>query len=273
MPTKLAAINKNVGLELEYRRMLYKLLDEMDKSITYWVTSRYKSAMAQDTATVASLNEIIRRLTTKWRKKFASVAPDFAKYFSTAVKDRTDSSLKRALKKSGVTVAFKPTPKIKDIMSAAAAENVSLIKTIATEHLSDVGQMVMQSVTAGRDLGGLRADLQKRYTITKRRAALIARQSNNNVSSAVLRARQEELGITEAVWHHSHAGKHPRPEHMKWHLTKYNVQTGKWSEHDQEWQWPGTAFNCRCSERSILPVLGVVRPSKEKPKIEGLKSY
>lgn len=261
---KLAAVRPNAGLELEYRRKLERLIDEMHRSVDYWLGAAYKSEMAQDASPAMMINAVMKRLIRKWTKKFAEVAPTFAEYFATAVKDRTDAQLRAALKKSGFTVKFNVTPEIKDIMQAAVAENVSLIKTIPAEYLADVQQMAMRSVMAGRDLGGLRADLQKRYGITKRRAQLIARQSNNNASAEILKARQTKLGITEAVWHHSHAGKHPRPEHERWNGTTFKITEGKWSEVSKKWVWPGTDFNCRCTSRSIIPGQGrQVQPSNE----------
>jgi SPP1 gp7 family putative phage head morphogenesis protein len=268
-PKTLPAIHPNAGLEREFKKKLERMIEEMQASVTYWICSAYKQnkpEMAQDASPAATLTAIMKKLARKWNKKFADAAPDFAKYFATAVKDRTDASLKAALKKSGFTVAFVVTKEINDILSASVAENVSLIKTISQEYLSEVEQMVMRSVTVGRDLGGLRQQLQDRYGITKRRATLIARQSNNNAFAMLRRAREKEIGVTKAIWRHSHAGRVPRPEHEKWDGTEYDVHTGKWSEVSQKYVWPGTDYWCRCSSRSILPSLGkAVQPNMEKP--------
>ena len=209
--------------------------------------------MARDESPAAALNAIMKRLARKWNKRFAEAAPELAKYFSLAARDRTDGALRAALKKAGMTVSFKMTRAVNDIVQAKVAENVSLIKTIASEHLADVEQLVMRSVAAGRDLGGLREALQERYGITHRRAALIARTSNNQTTAAILKARQGELGVTTAKWIHSHAGRTPRPEHVAWNGKEYPIAEGMYSKVDREFVWPGTPFNCRCQSRSILP--------------------
>ena len=254
--TKLRAINANVGVEREFQRKLDLMIGEMNNSLLYWLSAAYKAnepeMLAKDISPAAALNAIMKRLARKWNKKFSDAAPDMAAYYATAAKDRTDSALKAALKKAGFTVKFVITPKIQDIITASVNENVSLIKTIASEHLADVQQMVMRSVTAGRDLGGLREELQKRYGITKRRATLIARQSNNNTSAMIERARQKELGITEAIWRHSHAGRTPRPEHESWDGKRYNIETGMWSTVSNKFVWPGSDFNCRCGGISVM---------------------
>ena len=257
---KLAAIHANVGIEVEFRRKLESMLAEMDASLTYWLTAAYranKPATANDASPAATLNAIMKRLTRKWTRKFSEAAKPMADYYAQAAKDRTDASLKAALKKAGMTVKFVVTPEIQDIMTATVAENVSLIKTIAIEHLADVEQLVMRSAQVGRDLGGLRQALQDRYGITKRRASLIARQSNNNTSAALRNARYDELGITEAQWIHSNGGHTPRHEHVKWNGTMYNIKTGKWSEVSQKFVWPGTDFNCRCGSRATLKTANI----------------
>jgi SPP1 gp7 family putative phage head morphogenesis protein len=256
---KLPAIHANEGLGAELQKKLDFLLEEMNNSLLYWLSAAYKAnkpEIASDASPAATLTAIMKKLAKRWNKKFSEAAPDIAKYFATAAKDRTDSALKAALKKAGVTIEFKTTKVINDIIQAAVAENVSSITTIATEHLADVEQMVMRSVMAGGDLGGLREGLQKRYGISKRKAKLIARQSNRNASAMVKRAREKELGVTEGIWVHSHAGKVPRPEHEAWHGKKYNIETGMWSKVAQKFVWPGTDFNCRCTGRSILPTFG-----------------
>ena len=253
---KLAAIHANIGIEIQFRRKLERMLEEMHNSLDYWLSAAYKATpptgLAQDASPAALILKVMRKLSARWRKKFNLSAKPMAEYYALAAKDRTDGALKAALKKTGMTVEFKVTPEIQDILTATVAQNVSLIKTIASEHLSDVEQMVMRSVQAGRDLGGLRKELQHRYGITKRRAGLIARQSNADATTAITNARYKALGIVEAQWVHSNAGKTPRPEHVAWNGTMYNVEKGNWSKVSKKFVWPGTDFNCRCSSRGIV---------------------
>ena len=253
---KLAAVHPNAGIEAAFRKKLEHMIDEMNSSVEYWLSAAYKAntpEMAQDKSPAVMLKQVMRRLSKKWNQKFADLAPEISKYFATAAKDRIDGSFQNALKEAGFTVRFTTTRAINDIIQATVAENVSLIKTISSEYLSDVEQMVMRSVTQGRDLGGLRKELEDRYGITKRRATLIAKQSNNNVSAMVKRAREEELGITEAVWIHARKSRHPRHEHEEWNGKRYNIKTGMYSKVSGKYVWPGTDFSCGCIGRSILP--------------------
>jgi SPP1 gp7 family putative phage head morphogenesis protein len=158
--------------------------------------------------------------------------------------------MEKALKDAGWTVKFDPTPTKTDIFRATINENVSLIRSIASEHLSDVEQIVMRSVTQGRDMGALTKALQERFGITKRRAALISRDQSSKATAAINRAQQQELRITTAIWRHSGGGKTPRPEHVAANGKEYPVDKGMFLE--GVWTWPGVEIGCRCVSVSVL---------------------
>ena len=73
------------------------------------------------------------------------------------------------------------------------------------------------------------------------------------VISDAIRARQVELGITEAVWRHSGAGKKPRPKHVAASGKRYDVAKGMKIGDKGQWVLPGEEINCRCTSESILP--------------------
>ncbi|MFL9998458.1 phage minor head protein [Paraburkholderia sediminicola] len=112
---------------------------------------------------------------------------------------------------------------------------------------------MMRSVQTGRDLGGLTDELQERYGITRRRAAFIAQDQNRKATATVTRVRQEGLGITEAIWLHSHGGRHPRKLHIEADGKRYPVSVGMYL--DGAYTWPGREPNCRCVSRSIIPAV------------------
>ena len=233
----------------------------MQRSIVTHIVAQYPGGnplLAQDAPDdVHRLRWEMDRLGRRWLDRFDVAAKDMAAYFATAAKDRVDGALAASLRKAGLSVRFQITPAIAEALDATITENVSLIKSIAQQHLGHVEQIVMRSVTAGRDVGGLKKALQQQLGVTQRRAALIARNQNNSATATVCRARQQELGIKRAIWVHSSAGRHPRPEHVAANGKEYDVDKGMWLE--QRWTWPGREINCRCVSRSIIP--GLQRPT------------
>lgn len=251
--TLVRPVHPNAGLEAEYRRKLQCLVDEMHKSVAHWVTAAYRAnepAIAQDATPAVTLQATMRELVERWQSRFDDASKDLAEYFGTSVSRRTDDALKAILKRSGFTVRFRMTAAARDVMKATINAQVSLIKSIPQKYLTDVEGMVMRSVQTGRDLAALSKELQDAYGVTKRRAATIALDQNNKATSAMQRARQTELGITEAVWMHSGGGKHPRPAHVAANGKRYDVAKGMFI--DGEWIFPGEKINCRCVSRSVV---------------------
>jgi SPP1 gp7 family putative phage head morphogenesis protein len=138
-------------------------------------------------------------------------------------------------------------------MRATVNANVALIKSIPQQYLHQVEGMVMRSVQEGRNLGDLSKDLQKQFGVTKRRAALIARDQNNKATAALSRVRQLDLGIEQAIWMHSGAGKHPRPTHVRNNGKKYNIAKGWFDPAVKRFIHPGTEIDCRCVSRPVIP--------------------
>jgi uncharacterized protein with gpF-like domain len=262
-PRILRPVRPNLGVQAAYRDRMDAMIKAMHESIVYHLLPAYrenKPAMAADAAPAIELARIVRQLTRTWQRRFDEAAPQMADYFATAATDRADGALQSILRGAGLAVAFRPTPVTLDIYQATIAENVGLIKSIASQHLTEVEGLVMRSVQAGRDLGPLAKAIEHRYGVTRRRAALIARDQNNKATATITRARQAELGITKAKWVHSAAGKTPRPSHVAFAAGReggpiYDVNEGAFI--DGERIWPGELINCRCVSRPILTGLTI----------------
>ena len=257
-PMVLDGVRPNAGLAARYRRQLDMMISQMDADITREIMAAYRSnppEMASDASPAADLQSVIAGLGRKWLGRFSKLAPELAKYFAQAVGERSDYQLQAILKRGGFTVDFRISRQVNDILQAITHENVALIKSIASQHLTQVEGMVMRSVTAGRDLETLNRELRETFGVTKRRAALIARDQNNKATAVITRARQEELGIQTAQWMHSHAGKTPRPSHLKAGRDGviYDVKQGWFDPDEQKWIWPGTLINCGCFSKPIIP--------------------
>jgi SPP1 gp7 family putative phage head morphogenesis protein len=251
----LTPVRPNAGIEAAYRGKLQALIAEMDKSVVYWLRAAYRAnepVMAQDRTPADELRDAIRKLAKRWQKNFDEAAPALAEYFGQAVAERSSGALMAILRKAGFTVKFMMTPAMRDIMAATVGQQVSLIKSIPSQYFTNIEGLVMRSVQSGRDLGQLTKDLQEQFGITRRRAAFIARDQNNKATASMTRARQDELGLNEAIWVHSGAGKHPRPTHVAMHGKKYDVNKGMWDPAVKRWIFPGEEINCRCFSRSII---------------------
>lgn len=242
---------------IAYEKRLDAELAAMHRSIVYWLKAQYRATppptIAQDASATEALRAAMRRLSRRWQRRFNKLAVELADYFASTTQARVDRALAKMLREGGFTVRFKATPAMRAAYSAVIAENVSLIKSVSSQHLTAVEGVVMRSVMAGRDLSILADELEQAYGVTKRRAAFIARDQNNKATAVLQRTRHVELGITKAVWLHSAGGKQPRPEHVAFSGQTYDIAKGAFLE--GKWTWPGMEINCRCVSKPIIPGL------------------
>ncbi|MGN6312862.1 MAG: phage head morphogenesis protein [Rhodanobacteraceae bacterium] len=258
----LRAVRANAGIQAWYRKRLDAAIEQMQASLVFWIKAQYRAAgladgVAEDAADggpVAHMRKELRKLTARWQDSFDKMAQTLSAEFAERVKVNSDASLAGKLRERGLpTVKFTMTDEMRNAYQAVAGEQVGLIKSIASEHLTDVEGIVMRSVSRGRDLESVAKELQARYGVTKRRAALIARDQNNKATSALQSVRQRQLGIAEGIWKHSHGGKHPRPSHVKANGQKFDLSKGMYL--DGKWVMPGEEINCRCTWSPVIPGL------------------
>lgn len=255
-------VRPSIDIADQYRRKLIQLINEMNHSFNYWIGSTFKKTqderelinplLAYDTA-ANDLEKAINLLRKRWQRKFDILSTELAEYFSKAVQKRSDADLKKILKKSGIAVEFKLTKPMKEILSSIVNENVTLIKSIPQQYLNQVEGATYRAVSAGRDLEELFKAVQNTHQVTKKRAELIARDQNNKATGQLQKVRYEELGIEEAIWRHSHAGRDKRPSHVKNDGQKYRVAEGWYDPDEKQYITPGYLINCRCYSVPILP--------------------
>lgn len=211
------------------------------------------SGVAMDASPTKEVQRALERWGAKWQKKFDLMSAKISLEFADKSESAAQVSMRAAFKRAGFTVAFKPTRKSIAAYQAVAAEQVGLIKSIAQKYHTDVATKVWESVKRGADMKTLSQGLAKQYNITRKRAALIARDQNAKAKAVIEAVRHQELGIKQAIWMHSHAGKEPRPTHVRMNNKLYDLDRGMWDSDEQKFVHPGQLINCRCTMRPYIP--------------------
>lgn len=256
IPT-LPAVPPNAGVQAWYFRQLKRLLERMADSIELHVLASYRRdnpdiGMASDESSSSiALRRSMNKWGTRWISKFDAMATEIARKFARQTHEHIDRSSAAILKNAGFTVRFSPTPAARNAYQATVAQNVQLIKNLPREYYEGIQNSVWSSVMKGQDMGGLAKELRERYHISLRRAALISRDQNRKATALIENVRRSEVGITHAVWIHSHAVKTPRASHLAFSGKIYELKKGAYL--DGKWVWPGTEINCMCLSRAIIP--------------------
>lgn len=250
--TKLKAVRPNAGIYARYRRLLMSFIRDMNIDYRKAVGECWKIyPIAQDSTPAEDIAARMSTLGDTWLARLDEIAVSMAEHLADSIWHTTDVQLYGMITKLGFSVDFQLSEPIRNSLDAIVAENVSLIKSIAQEYQKNIMTTVMEGVTEGRNVRRIYQAMRHTYGVTERRAKLIAFDQTNKATSAINRVRQRELGITKAIWRHSHGGKRPRPEHVEADGKEYNIEKGMYLE--GKWTWPGREINCRCTSESIFP--------------------
>ena len=251
-PIILRPVQPNRGIEAAYKKRLQAMTQEMAKEYLREIKAALAQGgvIAQDSP-LSFLKSLFLRLGNKWAALFDEAADNIATNFGTGINKATSAQINAELRRVGFAIEFKPSEYVSQAYQASIAENVGLIKTIPAQFHSQIEGMVYRSVASGFDIAELTRQLKATYGVTHKRAAFIAKDQTNKMTAVIERAQQQELGIEEAIWRHSHAGKEPRPSHVEANGKTYNIDKGMYL--DGVWTWPGVEINCRCLSLPIIP--------------------
>ena len=124
----------------------------------------------------------------------------------------------------------------------------------------------MRSVTAGRDVGYLTDELHKRYAVTRRRAAFIARDQANKATEAIKRVEGEKLGVRVGIWVHIPGKYTSRATHRAMNGKPFLISEGMYDPAVKRKVQCGELPGCQCTYRSFIPEFG----DKMTPEIQKL---
>jgi uncharacterized protein with gpF-like domain len=250
------AIVTSAAIGAWYYDQLRCLLEAMAGSMQLHIVAAWKAntpgfGMAQDASSPTQLKRTMSKWGSQWISKFDRMSGDIARKFADKSQRHVGWSNAAAFRQAGFTVKFAPSAAAKEAYKAVIAQNVGLIRNLPQAYYNGIRNDVWASVLKGSDLDTLNKSLRKRYRMTLRRAALISRDQNAKARSLIENVQHRELGITHALWQHSHAVREPRPSHLAFDGHIYELKKGAYL--DGVWTWPGVEINCRCSSRPIIP--------------------
>lgn len=255
----LSPIRPSSPLRIRYEARVHALVDEMSRSLIFHIKAQWRKRepetviVAADKSASEALQDLLGRLGKQWQLRFDELAKSMAGYFAQSVQSRCDRTMASELRKAGMSVRFKMTPAMRDAFDAVRAENVSLIRSIGSQHFGRVESIVMQAVSRGGDLGLLTRQLVRQTGVTKRRASFIARDQSNKAMSSMRAVRETEAGLVEGVWMHSGGGKEPRATHKSFSGKRFKLSEGHDFGDGFGKVLPGQAIGCRCTWRPVIP--------------------
>jgi len=132
------------------------------------------------------------------------------------------------------------------------SDNVKLIKSVAFGQLEDLKGVVTRGARAGLRHTEVAKQIEQQFGVTKRRAAVIARDQVGKLNGEMNQLRQQNLGVRRYRWSSS------QDERVRDSHRKLNGTIQLWStppvvnERTGERGHPGQPIQCRCSAIPII---------------------
>ncbi|XP_015284014.1 PREDICTED: uncharacterized protein YqbB-like [Gekko japonicus] len=264
-PVKVKPSTPKLALKLMYQRRLFKLIDEMQNSVMYWLMATYKQRLPDivediktplfkriyryvtDASPSREIEKRFKQVMRRWTKKFNEMSDKLANDFVQRANTSTTASFMQNLKKKGFVVQLDNSYATNNVLQALILENTRLIKSIPQKYFLEVQGILMRGIANGRDAGLITKELSERYGIVKRRAAMISRDQTNKAVETISRERSKSLGITKGVWIHRGGSKHPRESHISMDGTIYTLAEGCYDYAVQRNVQAGELINCNCT--------------------------
>lgn len=145
----------------------------------------------------------------------------------------------------GVDV-YRSEPWLAQAQTNWVASNTALIKSIPTQHMGSVEQIIRNGVLQGESPRSLAEKIQKQTGVTKRRADLIASDQISKANAELTMYRQKDLGIEKYRWTSSH------DERVRQLHREYDGNVYSWDKPPSDGH-PGFPVRCRCRAAPIFP--------------------
>jgi SPP1 gp7 family putative phage head morphogenesis protein len=158
----------------------------------------------------------------------------------------SDPRLIRARFGVGVDV-YRSEPWLAQAQTNWVASNTALIKSIPTQHMERVEQIIRNGVLQGESSKSLAEKIQAQAGVTKRRAILIAEDQIGKANGELTQHRQEDLGIEEYKWTTSH------DERVRHSHRERDGKIFRWDKGPPNGQNPGLEIKCRCYGSPVFP--------------------
>jgi SPP1 gp7 family putative phage head morphogenesis protein len=257
-----SAIRPPYATQLWYAKEMRTLVERMARSTRREVTRLFDSRTAAESLALdaslgsqarIAMNDLTRRYDKLFRVKANELAAAMVGRVDRDNRAKFGQSLREMSGDTTLSSRVLREGALGDVTKAAIAENVSLIRSISQQYLSDVNQAVMRAITSGNGTADIIPELRKREGITLRRARIIARDQVSKTTAVVNKARAVANGVASFKWVHSGGGREPRELHLRLDGQVFRYDDPPViDDRTGERGIPGQAINCRCVAVPVL---------------------
>lgn len=173
---------------------------------------------------------------------------DIARRNARRTERHNEREVARQLRQSRSAIGIQrlSTKQAASIRSSFVKRNVALIKTIPEQHFRRLEKEIASAFEKGTSSRVLKKTIREIGGVTKRRAALIARDQIGSLNSQLTKEKQKANGVTHFIWR-SVGDERVREEHEALDGQRFPIDEGAPGE-----GFPGEPINCRCFSEPVF---------------------
>ena len=187
------ALQKELTAFIEaFTSAIYKVYDTIKISNSYEVKALPNS--------VSSVRKVIELFKGKFLSQFLAKSDRIIFKWL----DMTDKSVKKnlyeALKLAPENISHIRTMRYREALKMVVNRNIQLITNATSQTITNIENIVYDSVLSGQDVDSLKKDLDRQVKIGKNRTKLIAVDQTNKAKEQLNQLQQQENGVEFFLW-------------------------------------------------------------------------
>lgn len=202
--------------------------------------------------------ETLDRIMVDIRREFAPIEAQMKEATAIAadqVSEKNRREIGRQLESVLGLDVFIGEPELAATLAASVSESVGLIKSIPQRYFDDIEGIILRGFRGGQRASALAPEISKRFNVSRKKAAFIARDQIEKLNSDLTRNRQINLGIPSYIWRTS-LDERVRPDHARLEGTVQSWDKAPVVDsRSGRRAHPGGDFNCRCTAEPNIEAL------------------
>jgi len=234
-------------IERQYRTALVRYISPLfalTKKYIYPEITRIKNQFLSEAGRIDSysdeISDVVGGIELRWSKLVSdNPSKQLVLPFATATELQSKNEFNKEAKSLlGINPIMSKTW-LPGLRNSWVTANVGLITSISSQYFTQIEGIIRRGVESGTSTKKIQKELQNRFSVTRNRARLIARDQIGKYYGSMHKERSVDLGITHFRWITA-GDERVRTEHRLLDRRRFSWKMGA------DGLYPGLDIQCRC---------------------------
>lgn len=210
------------------------------------------------------IEEFVSRNIGRWVMRITPRAQKLANWLARSIAADVTSSQRKAYEAAGLSSDFLAekwkVPVVRQRIGRSAANalpasiewSTNLITKMAARDVQRLQDVIVGSLSTGKNVNSIQSLLETMSGFDADRAKRVAIDQTNKITNTILRANDEDLGVTEGIWIHVPGQFSSRQSHVAMNGKKFDLKKGMYDPSVGKHIQCGELPFCRCIYRPAL---------------------